>query len=119
MTGNRRAWLAGASSMLALWLAGRYAAAQSDRVIKIRAKKFEFSPNPIMLKQGEPVVLELSTDDVTMGFNAPDFDVRADIVPGKGAQVRLVPRQAGTFDFHCDIFCGDGHEEMSGQIVVS
>jgi cytochrome c oxidase subunit 2 len=119
MIGNRRAWLAGASSMLMLCLAGRYATAQSDRVVKVQVKKFEFTPNPIALKKGEPVVLEFTTEDVLMGFNAPDFGVRADIVPGKGAQVRLVPQQTGTFDFHCDIFCGDGHEEMSGQIVVS
>jgi heme/copper-type cytochrome/quinol oxidase subunit 2 len=25
----------------------------------------------------------------------------------------------GTFVFHCDVFCGSGHEEMAGRIVVS
>jgi hypothetical protein len=29
------------------------------------------------------------------------------------------PERAGTFAFHCDVFCGDGHEEMSGRIVVT
>ena len=105
--------------MLAILLAGRYATAQGDRVVKVRVKKFEFAPDRIMLKKGEPVVLEFTTEDVLMGFNVPDFGVRADIVPGTGAKVRLVPQQTGTFDFHCDIFCGDGHEDMVGQIVVS
>jgi cytochrome c oxidase subunit 2 len=49
----------------------------------------------------------------------PDFGVRADIVPGKVVQLRLVPQKTGTFDFLCDVFCGDFHEEMQGQIVVS
>jgi len=27
--------------------------------------------------------------------------------------------KAATCDFHCTAFCGSGHEEMAGQIVVS
>jgi cytochrome c oxidase subunit 2 len=26
---------------------------------------------------------------------------------------------SGTFPFHCDVFCGEGHEEMTGEIVVA
>ena len=118
-TVTRRAWLAAASSVLALGLAGGYASAQSDRVIKVRAKKFVFTPNRIMLRKGEPVVFELTTEDVFMGFNLPELGVRADIVPGRTSRLRLTPPQAGTFDFICDIFCGDGHENMHGQLVVS
>jgi cytochrome c oxidase subunit 2 len=44
--------------------------------------------------------------------------VRADIIPGQVARARLVPDKTGTFVFLCDIFCGDGHEGMSGQIHV-
>jgi cytochrome c oxidase subunit 2 len=54
-----------------------------------------------------------------MGFNVPDLGARADILPGQVARVRLVPDKVGTFEFHCDIFCGSGHEQMSGTIVVT
>ena len=54
-----------------------------------------------------------------MGFSVPDFNVRADIVPGQVARVRLTPDKAGTFTFLCDIFCGSGHETMSGTMVVT
>jgi cytochrome c oxidase subunit 2 len=53
-----------------------------------------------------------------MGFDAPDFNARADIVPGQTARLRLVPDKVGTFTFLCDIFCGSGHETMSGTINV-
>jgi cytochrome c oxidase subunit 2 len=119
MIRNRRAWLAAAASLLGLGLAGGYAAAQSERVIKVRAKKFEFTPNHIALRTGEPVVFQLTTDDVFMGFSVPELGVRADIVPGKTGELRLTPQTTGTFDFLCDVFCGDKHEEMQGQIVVS
>lgn len=95
------------------------AALAQERVIRVTARKFEFVPETIELKQGEPVVLEFTTADVLMGFNAPDFKVRADIAPGQVARVRLAPDRAGEFEFFCDNFCGEGHETMSGRIRVT
>jgi len=96
----------------------RAAAQPEEQVIKILARRFTYTPNKLSLKRGVPVVLELTSADVLMGFNAPDFDVRADIIPGQTARVRLVPDKVGTFTFLCDIFCGSGHETMSGSITV-
>ena len=64
------------------------------------------------------MVLELTSLDVPHGFNLPELGVRADVLPGLKARVRIVPTQTGRFVFHCDIFCGTGHEELEGAIVV-
>src|SRR5438270_12903030 len=96
----------------------RAAAQPEEQVIKILARRFTYSPNKLTLKKGVPVVLELTTADVLMGFNAPDFDVRADIIPGQVARVRLVPDKIGTFAFLCDVFCGLGPVIMSGPMTV-
>ena len=98
--------------------AAHVAAQPTEQVIKITAKKFDYTPNHITLKKGVPVILELTTQDVLMGFNVPDLGVRADIVPGKVVRVRIVPDKVGTFTFFCDIFCGSGHEDMTGTITV-
>lgn len=90
-----------------------------ERTIRIVAKKFEFTPAEITLEKGVPVLIELTTEDVTMGFSAPDFKVDVEIVPGRTTSVRLMPDKAGTFDFVCDVFCGEGHEEMVGRIHVA
>ena len=116
---RRRLLAAGAGAALAGASFATYVLAQApEQVIRITARKFAFLPGEITLKQSVPVVLEFVTADVVMGFSAPDFKVRADIIPGEVARVRLVPQQIGTFDFVCDIFCGDGHEGMSGKIHV-
>ena len=92
---------------------------QSEQVIKISAKKFEYSPNEIRIKKGVPVVLEFTSLDRVHGFSVPDLGgVRATIEPGKVTQVRIVAPKAGTYEFHCDLFCGDGHEGMTGKIIV-
>jgi cytochrome c oxidase subunit 2 len=77
------------------------------------------SAREVRLKKGVPVVLELTSLDVAHGFNLPDRGVRADVLPGLTTSVRIVPQQAGRFVFHCDIFCGTGHEELEGTIVVT
>ena len=90
----------------------------AERVVPVRAYKFSYDPNEIVVKLNEPLVLELTTSDVPMGFNLPDFAVRATIIPGQTSRLRFVPNKAGEFVFHCDVFCGDGHEEMDGTIKV-
>ena len=116
MDARRRHVLAGAVAIAAA-AAGVRAAAE-PRVIKVVARKFVFLPREIALRKGEPVTLELTAPEVVMGFNAPDFKVRANIIPGQTARVRIVPDKTGTFVFHCDVFCGDGHEDMDGTIRV-
>ena len=48
----------------------------------------------------------------------PAFGLRTDIVPDRETRVTVTPQTTGSFTFFCDIFCGDGHEEMSGTLVV-
>ncbi len=116
---RRRVLLAGAAAGLAGASIASYVLAQSqEQVIRITARKFAFLPGEITLKRGVPVVLEFVAPEVVMGFSAPDLKVRTDIIPGQMARLRLVPQQIGTFVFLCDIFCGDGHEGMSGKIHV-
>jgi len=116
------AFLVAGGSLAAGVLTSSYMAADAaqprERVIKIVAKRFQYTPGKIRLKKGQPVVFVLTTEDVAMGFNLPDFNVRGDILPGKVTRVRFVPDKTGTFTFLCDIFCGTGHEEMHGEITV-
>src|SRR6267143_1800167 len=104
--------IAATTAILAAASVVTYVAAQSaepkEKVIKITAKRFDYTPGNLTLKKGEPVILEFTTLDVLMGFNLPDFNLRADLVPDK----------TGTFTFLCDIFCGARHEEMNGRITV-
>ncbi len=86
--------------------------------IRITARMFEYRPERIELRTGKPVTLELVSLDRLHGFHIPDLNLRADVPPGHSVQLVLVPEQAGTYAFLCDIFCGDGHDEMSGVIVV-
>jgi len=95
------------------------ACAKKEQIIKITAKKFEYTPNEIKIKKGVPVVLEFTSLDRVHGFTIPTLGgIRASIEPGKVTRVPILVQKAGTYNFHCDIFCGEGHEGMTGKIIV-
>jgi cytochrome c oxidase subunit II len=118
MTAQQRRRFLAAGIALAAAAFGGLASAQKEKVVRITARRFAFLPGDVTLKRGEPVTIELTSADVVMGFNAPDFNVRADIIPGQVSRVSFTPDKAGTFVFLCDVFCGDGHEAMAGKLHV-
>ncbi|MBA3897192.1 MAG: cupredoxin domain-containing protein [Sphingomonadaceae bacterium] len=91
----------------------------AEKVIKITAERYEYSPGKITLKRGEPVILELISEDRLHGFHVKGLNIRADVLPGQFVRVRVVPDKAGTYPFTCDLFCGSGHNDMSGVITVT
>ena len=105
------------TSGLALYV--RANALPAEREIHITAKKFDFTPDTITLKKGEPVVLVLSSQDRKHGFNLRGFGIRAEVNPGETTRIRFAPNKTGKFTFSCDVFCGEGHEDMTGTIVVT
>ena len=118
---NRRTtlrWLIAAPAAAGLVVAAGLAAEPAMREIRISAKRFEYTPSTITVKLGESVVLVLTAEDRIHGFKMPDFNLRADIVPGETTIVRLTPDRAGKFSYFCDVFCGEGHEDMEGTMIV-
>jgi cytochrome c oxidase subunit 2 len=119
-----RSILAGAAALLVAAACGatihsQGPGASNERVVEIAVKKFEYIPPEITLKKGEPVRLELTSLDRLHGFDLPELGVRADVKPDETVTLRLTPTKTGQFVFHCDIFCGDGHEDLQGVITVT
>ena len=107
------------ATFMAVAIGGYLIAAENEQVIQITAKRFEYSPKEITLKKGVPAVLEFTSLDRLHGFDCPGLKLRMDIRPGKVNTLRFTPDKAGTFPFHCDNFCGSGHEGMRGAIIVT
>jgi cytochrome c oxidase subunit 2 len=96
-----------------------YAKAENDpRIVTISAKRFEFNPNQITLKKGEPVKFQLTSQDVTHGFFMKALNIDAEIVPGKTTEFTITPQTSGRFTAICDHFCGAQHGNMRMTIVV-
>jgi cytochrome c oxidase subunit 2 len=63
-------------------------------------------------------VLYLTSRDVTHGFAIPEYDIVVKIEPGKTTPVSFIADKEGEFTFYCSIFCGVGHSQVEGKLVV-
>src|SRR5262245_38234955 len=105
--------------VLALGLVRPHVAhADSPKVVEITAKRFEFTPNKITLKKGEPVTIRLTSADVTHGFFLRPLKIDELISPDKPTEVTITPQTAGTFTTICDHFCVLHHGSMKMTVVV-
>ncbi len=116
---RRLAGILAAAFLAAAGAAAWSAATPGPRIIKLTAKRYEFSQPEIKVKKGVPVIVEITALDRPHGFNLPDFDVRGDAMPGETTRVVFTPDKAGTFEFLCDLFCGEHHDIMTGMLIVA
>jgi len=93
--------------------------ARAARRVQVTLRRFELVPAQIDAAAGEPLTLVLASVDFVHGFGLPDFDLRRDVVPGQPLEVTFTPARRGRFHYLCDNFCGEGHDRMSGILVVS
>jgi cytochrome c oxidase subunit 2 len=98
-----------------------FAAAQASepRVIEVVAKRFAWEPTEIQVTVGERVRLVLRTADGLHGIELKKFKIAKEIPRGtKPVTVEFTADEAGRFPFLCSEYCGDGHDDMKGVLVV-
>ena len=93
-------------------------AAPSVHEIKMSAKKYEYTPGEIRVKQGEHVRLLITATDRKHGFEIKDLGVKTDLEKGAETMVEFTADKPGTYEFKCSNFCGFGHRRMKGTLVV-
>lgn len=67
---------------------------------------------------GRPVKLIMSSADVIHSFYVPDFRVKQDAVPGRCTSVWFNAPEAGESIIFCAEYCGTGHSDMTGTVVI-
>lgn len=88
------------------------------REIEVTAQQFEFIPNPIRVKVGENIRLKITSVDVDHGFSLPEFGINEILSPGGTITVEFQATEIGEFEFSCSVFCGSGHSNMRGKLIV-
>lgn len=72
----------------------------------------------LVVPQGRPVKISLSSKDVIHSFYVPAFRIKMDAVKGLHTYLWFLPDHAGTFNILCAEYCGLGHSEMSADLKV-
>ncbi len=88
------------------------------RVIELKARKFAFDPATVIVKQGEKIRLRVTSEDVMHGINIADYDIDRKLPPNETQVIEFTAGKPGKHHFHCSVFCGSGHGDMHGELVV-
>jgi plastocyanin len=87
--------------------------------IKVTARQFEFSPKVITVGKGERVKLVVTSVDVDHGIAIDAYNIDVKLPAKQTRTVEFTADREGRFRFYCSVFCGDGHPEMAGELVVA
>jgi len=79
----------------------------------------KFFPQTIIVQKGDSVKLVImNTDEVDHGFAIDAYGINKPIKSLETVTIEFVADKPGIFEFYCSIPCGEGHSEMTGQLIV-
>jgi cytochrome c oxidase subunit II len=118
------------------WADIRYTHPQSDTVVQITAKQFNWEvlypgpdgkfdtdddkmiENDLHVPVGKVVRVRLTSKDVIHSFFVPVFRLKQDAVPGRVIEVWFQATTPGVYELPCAELCGFGHSGMLGHVTV-
>lgn len=90
----------------------------AQREIRLLARRFEFVPKTITARKGERIRLVVTSEDVDHGIAIPEFGIDQIVKAKQTKVIELDANKEGRFGVICSVFCGDGHPDMTGELVV-
>jgi len=76
------------------------------------------STGTLYVQQGLTFFLNVTSNDVIHSFYVPDLGIKIDAVPGIVNHFWVRADRPGTYTLQCAEFCGLGHSQMHGEVVV-
>jgi len=74
--------------------------------------------NALHVPIARPVELVMTSEDVIHDFSVPAFRIKHDVLPGRYETLWFEATKPGTYHLFYTQFCGTGHDQMTGEIVV-
>ena len=74
--------------------------------------------NELHVPLGQPVRLNMISQDVIHSMYVPGFRVKHDVLPGRYTSLWFEATRAGAFHLFCAEYCGTQHSLMKGRVIV-
>jgi heme/copper-type cytochrome/quinol oxidase subunit 2 len=104
--------------LIALAPAPRSSASPADRLIRLSAGDFAYTPATLSVNPGDRVTLELTSTDYVHGLHLDGYDLNLTADPGQTARLTFTADRPGSFRFRCSVTCGPLHPFMIGKLNV-
>jgi len=98
------------------------AAVSEPKVFEVVAKRFSFEPATIDVVEGDTVRLLVRSADGPHGVEIKAFKVKKAVPRAKEGDppvtIEFVAKAAGEYPILCSEYCGNGHKDMTGTLIV-
>lgn len=84
----------------------------------VKAVKYAYSPEKIVVNQGDVVKITFTSQDVPHGFYIKAYGFELIAKKGEKKYGKFVATKKGKFPIKCSVFCGPGHFVMRGELIV-
>ena len=74
--------------------------------------------NTLHIPVGQPIKLNIQSEDVIHSVFIPAFRVKQDAVPGRITQVFFEATKPGEYHLFCTEYCGGEHSRMIGSVIA-
>lgn len=92
------------------------------KVFEVVARRFSFEPATIDVVEGDTVRLLVRSADGPHGVEIKAFKVKKAVPRAKhgdpAVAIEFVATAAGEYPILCSEYCGNGHKDMTGTLVV-
>ena len=89
-----------------------------ERIFRIEARQFAYSPSELKVNTGDKVTIQLVSTDVVHGLYVDGYDISVEADPGQTKTLTFVASKSGSFRFRCNVTCGAMHPFMIGRLTV-
>ena len=89
-----------------------------ERIFRIDARQFAYSPSELQVNAGDTVILQLMSNDVVHGLYVDGYDLSIEADPGQTTTLTFIADKPGSFRFRCNVTCGAMHPFMIGKLTV-
>ncbi len=96
--------------------------ADSETQLEMRVVKnrWQWDPGVIVVPHGALVTLQIENeDDFDHGFAISELGVDRRLPGGQVTTVQFLADQEGEFEYFCSVYCGPGHFDQKGILVVT
>jgi cytochrome c oxidase subunit 2 len=84
----------------------------------IIAQMWRYTPSEIRVPVGSEVTFVMTSKDITHGIIIEQHDVNLMLLPGQVTRATTTFNRPGTYQMVCHEYCGPGHHNMIGQVIV-
>lgn len=89
-----------------------------EAYILAQASPWKFSPAEIRVPVGSTVTFYITSADVQHGFDLYNTNINMMALPGQISKLTVTFDTPGEYPYVCHEYCGVGHQNMYGKIIV-